>query len=392
MLQLIQHLEVGGAEQLVVDLACAVDTRRVHMMVGHYRYRGVLGQDLTRAGVPVFYVEKAVVSRFLPAWARLFAFPVVIIETAVLVARLARLMRREKIDILHTHLSSAGLWGQLAGLAAGVPAMITTEHSRWRPDRPPKRGRLNRLLLPVTSRVVAISSEVAASVVRHQGVPAEKVAVIANGIDLRRLDAGAAPGSAVGDPPTIAAIGRLAPEKRLDLLLRAVARCRERVPGLRTLIIGEGPERPALERLGRELGLGAQVEFLGVRRDVPAFFPGLRAVVNSSEREGLSLTILEAMAAGVPVVATDAGGTREVVRDGETGVLVPALDERALAAGICRVLEDPAFAQGLAERARAAVRAGYTIDAAARRYEALYEEVCREAGTRASRSASGARR
>jgi glycosyltransferase involved in cell wall biosynthesis len=379
VLQLIQHLQVSGAEQVVVDLACAADPARVHLQVAHYRYRGALAQDLVRAGVPVTYFEKALVSRHLPRWAAPLALPVVLVESAVLVARLARFMRREKIDVLHTHLSSAGLWGQLAGLAAGVPAMITTEHSRWLPGRPPKRGRLNRLLLPLTARVVAISEEVAASVVRHQGVPPQKVVVIANGIDLRRIDAPVAPALPAGGPPTIAAIGRLAPEKRLDVLLRAVALCRARVPQLRTLVIGEGPELPVLQRLSRELGLGSSVEFLGVRRDVPAFFPGLRAVVNSSEREGLSLALLEAMAAGVPVVATDAGGTGEVVRDGETGVLVPPLDEQALAAGIRRVLEDPALARRLAATARAVVRAEHTIAAAARRYEALYEEVCREA-------------
>lgn len=378
VLHLIDCLDVGGAERVVVNHLRAIDPRRFESLTCYFRHRGVLAEELVQAGLRVRHLRKDVVSSRFGRRLRWLLLPVVALESAVFVLRLARLIRSERIDVVHSHTFSANLWGRIANLLAGRRGMITTEHTkRNRADESVKRIVVNRLLVPLTDRVVAVSEEVAAAVARLQRVPARKLVVVPNGVPLGD-GAGSAPRAREAGEAgevTIAAIGRLAPEKRLDLLLRAVALCRQQVPALRCLLIGGGRELGRLTALTRELGLEAAVEFTGEQRDVRRYFPNLAAVVNSSEREGLPLSLLEALAAGVPVVATDVGGNREIVRDGVTGILVPPDDAPALAAGICAVLADPARARRLAAAGRSLVRERYSQEAATRRYELLYEEL-----------------
>ena len=378
ILHLIEHLEIGGAERVVVNLVRTLDPGRFESIVCHYRFHGPLADELAAAGYPVRYLEKDLLRNQLPLALRRWAAPLVVVESPLFVGRLALLMRREKIDIVHTHLFSANLWGRLAAALAGCQSTITTEHTKRAREGSLKRIVLNRLLLPLTDRVVAVSEEVAKAVAAQQRVPPGRLTVIPNGVRLDRSPALAARALAGAVEPataTIAAIGRLAPEKRLDLLLRAMALLGRTAPGVRCQILGTGPDRDSLEALSRNLGLEGRVAFLGEQRCVENFFPSLSVVVNCSDREGLPLSLLEAMAAGVPVVATDVGGNREIVHDGETGVLVRPGDPAGLAAGIDRLLSDPRAAGTMADAARSLVRERHSLEAMARRYELLYEEV-----------------
>lgn len=386
ILQLIEHLQVGGAERLVADLVQSLDRGRLEVLACHYRTPGPLAAELQAAGYRVLYLEKDLWSRAWGPAARALLWPAVLAESAVFVLRLRRLLLRERIDVLHAHEFSAGLWGRIAGRLAGVRAIVTTEHTARRRESF-KRSAATRLFAGWGTRVVAVSDEVALAVRAHHPALGARLTVIPNGVRFERLAAPEASlplpveaAGAIGPGPAIAIIGRLVPEKRHDLLFEALARCRDRVPGLRCLIVGSGPLRGYLESLATRLRLQGTVRFVGELPTVAALLPKLRLVVNSSEREGLPLSLIEAMAAGVPVVATDAGGTREVVRDGETGLLVPAFDAGALGDAIVALLSDPARAGRLAAAARRLVLERHSMTTTARRYEALYEELLAEAG------------
>ena len=169
-------------------------------------------------------------------------------------------------------------------------------------------------------------------------------------------------------------VGRLVPAKAPDVFLRAVSLAAARVPGLRGLVVGDGPLRAELEAGARRLGLGDRVVFAGVREDVEELLPGLDALLFSSLREGLSMAMLEAMAAGVPVVATEVGGTPELITHGESGLLVPPGDPGRLADALIGLLEDPAGADGIRQAARRRVEERFSLARMTAAHEALYAE------------------
>jgi glycosyltransferase involved in cell wall biosynthesis len=215
-------------------------------------------------------------------------------------------------------------------------------------------------------------------------VPAEKVTVIANGVDTDLFR----PASSVGTPtvgrlrarfeigqaPVVGHVARLAPVKNQPLLVDAFAVVRERVPDARLIIVGEGDERPAIEARVAARGLGDVVHLAGEARDVPALLREFDVFALPSKAEGTSMSVLEAMASGVPVVASAVGGTPDVVAHGRCGVLVAPNDTAALAAALAELLDAPERRRELAFAARARVEELYSEPQVARRYEALYRD------------------
>jgi glycosyltransferase involved in cell wall biosynthesis len=172
-------------------------------------------------------------------------------------------------------------------------------------------------------------------------------------------------------------VGRLVPAKAPEVFLRALALAAARVPALRGLVVGDGPLRSELETEARRLGLEGRVVFAGVRQDVPELLPGLDALAFSSVREGLSMAMLEAMAAGVPVIATDVGGTPELITHGVTGLLVPPGRPESLADALVALLEDAAGAAAIRQAARRCVEDRFSLDRMTAAYQALYGETPR---------------
>ncbi len=256
------------------------------------------------------------------------------------------------------------MWGRLAAVWARVPTIVTSEHNldTWK-----KRHHflIDRTLAPATTRLVAVSQQVR-EFYEARGVGRGRWRVIYNGVDTRPALARAR-GAAFrdlaldADAPVVALIGRLVPAKAPGVFLRAVARTAVQVPALRALVVGDGPLRSDLEDEAQRLGLAARVMFTGVRRDVPELLAGLDAVLFSSVREGLSMTMLEAMAAGVPVIATEVGGTPELITHGRTGLLVPPGQPEALAQTLVGLLEDPAAAAAIAKAARTCVEERFSL-------------------------------
>ena len=365
IVHVVLGLDMGGLERVVLRLLARLDRRRWAPAVVALDEPGTLAPELRRIGVPLRVLGRA---------------PGLDLDLA---RRLSGVVRDEGARLIHTHNASAHLYGavaaRLAALRGGRPRGVHTKHGRNQPDHR-RRVLLNRLSSALSDRVVAVSDDAASVVVEIERVPAEKVVTIENGVDTRefRPSAGVAAARArLGVPRDgfhVGCVARLAPVKDHRTLLEAFARLRARRRDAHLTLIGDGPERAALEERAALLDLDRAVTFAGERADVALLLAAFDVFALASRSEGVSLTLLEAAAAGLPVVATRVGGNEEVVIDGETGLLVPAADPGALAEALAALAERPDRAtMGAAGRAR--VERRFSVERMARAYADLYAEV-----------------
>jgi glycosyltransferase involved in cell wall biosynthesis len=288
---------------------------------------------------------------------------------------LLRLLRCERIDVLHAHLFGSNVWASVLGRIARVPVVIAHEHM-WAYNGGGLRPLIDReLIARLADTFVAVSQQGRRSMIEVERIPAERVVVVTNGIPEMAAGDGARIRDELGIPPQaplVGSVGHLRAEKAYEVLIEAAGELLPERPQLRVLIAGEGPERDSLERLSATLELGAAVTLAGARDDIPDLLAALDVAVCCSDFEGGPLSVMEYMAAGLPVVATRVGGLPELVRDGETGVLVPARDPRALALALAELLDDPVRRRELGAAGRELVRSDYGIDAWVASLESLY--------------------
>jgi glycosyltransferase involved in cell wall biosynthesis len=337
---------------------------------------GILDNDARRLGVPL---------RFVPSLGRR-ARPAR--DLAALLA-LVRIFRRERPDIVHTHSSKAGILGRLAARLASVPRIVHTIHgygfnaTRTWPARQAFLA-LERLAARVTDRFIAVSRANLAEGVALGLFTPDRVSLIRSGVALgdfedasRRTGPGARREGLrqeLGLPPGAPLVGMVAclkPQKSPLTFIEVAARVLRDVPGATFLVAGDGELRAAVERRAAELGLDGRLRLLGWRRDVPRVMAALDVLLHTSLWEGLPRVLPEAIASGVPIVATSVDGTSDILQDGRTGLVRPPGDVEGLAADVKRLLLDRTFARGLAERARS-VLGEFDIDAMVRAQESLY--------------------
>jgi glycosyltransferase involved in cell wall biosynthesis len=365
ILQVIDGMNIGGAEVLLVDLVRSLREAGHNVQVA-YSSAGPMAARLAQMDVPLTQ---------LPRLARVDPF---------LLLRLMRLMRREKPDLVHTHLFKSDLHGRLAARWTGVPVVISTAHNNdsWAKRAP--LGWLYGRTARLADRIIAVSDEVRAYQIKYTFVPPEKIVTIDNGVDLRRFEGQDAAARALRaefgiapDAPLIGIIGRLSLQKDHVTFLQAAAQIRAVLPSARFLAVGDGPLRGELIAQARSLKLDEAVIFCGLRSDIPAVLAALDVLVFSSRWEGLPVTLLEGMAAARPIVSTAVGGVPGVVGDGESALLVPPGISSALADATLRVLRDPALAHRLGSAARERVREKYSLESMLEQTLALYEELWR---------------
>jgi sugar transferase (PEP-CTERM/EpsH1 system associated) len=296
----------------------------------------------------------------------------------VLPLRLAKLLRRTRVDIVHTRNAEPFFYGYLAARLARIPVVVHSEHGRTFPEQP-LRAMIQRLLLRGVDAAFAVSAQLRADLVRELGIDGTRMEVLYNGVDtscFRAFDAPAAPPGASGGRLRIGSVGRLVPVKNYSLLLDAFARL---PPGeCRLILIGEGPERAALARLADDLGVRDRVEFAGHRDDVPELLRTLDIFVLPSVSEGMSNTLLAAMATGVAALASDVGGNREIIESERSGLLFPSGDAAAAAVQLRRLIASPELRRALGSAGAARVRGTFSIEAMLGRYEDLYRRVWRQ--------------
>lgn len=299
---------------------------------------------------------------------------------------LCRLMRTRRYHVVHTHTTKAGLLGRVAARLAGVPVIVHTPHGHAFHDYLGPRGSaalmtVERGLARWTHRIVCLTEAEREDHLRFRIAAAGKFVVIHSGVDIdrfRRFEVQPeAKRGALGLPvhgPLVGCVARLVPVKGVRHLLEAAPLVRSAVPRVTIAFVGDGPLRAELEHRAAALGLNGTVRFLGLRRDVADIMPLCDVVVLPSLNEGMGRVAVEAQAAGRPVVGSRVSGLQDVVKDGETGLLVPPANPEALAAAIIRCLTDPARAAAMGSRAQQCVEP-YAVATMISKIERTYEEL-----------------
>lgn len=362
MLQFIDTLMRGGAERVVVELATRLGRERLDPAVACFRQEAY-ADELAAAGRRVHIVPKR------------RAFDV------GLLLRLRRLLRRERVAVVHTHDLQSATYGLLAGKLARVPVILTVHGLGI------FRQRRSAWLLPKLGcwlrRVVFVGHWLQRVAAEQFGLRPRRPVVIHNGVDIERFRPGPPEPelrAELGLEATalvVGTVGNLRPVKDYPTLLRAFALARSRVASVALVLVGDGSERPALEGLARDLGLGASVRFAGARDDVSRLLRAFDVFALSSRTEGISMALLEAMATGLPAVVTETGGNPEVAVAGATAALAPVGDHERLAEALAALLADPQRRRAWGEAARRRVEADFSLDGMVRAYEALYAELVR---------------
>jgi glycosyltransferase involved in cell wall biosynthesis len=383
ILFVIGTLDIGGAETQLVEMVRSLDARFVPT-VCCLASSGPLAERLDSAGIPVTTIglhsprQGRGWMRFLPA----------IVRLPIDIVRFILHVRAVRPDILHGVLMHAYVLGAFAARLTGVPVVVASRRSLslFKKDKPIMRF-AERFANRLTDRVVANSEAVRQDAIETEHLPPEKVDVIYNGVDLAMYDAVTPERVAalredlrLGSGPVVIVVANLIAYKGHEYFMRAWAKVCGVFPDAVALLVGDGPVRAAREADARGLGIEANVRFLGVRRDVPALLAASDLLVHPSLQEGFCNALLEGMAASLPVVATDVGGNREAVLEGETGLIVPPGDVDRLAAATLAVLEQPdrGAAWGAAGRRRVVER--FQRSRMLPEYEALYDELLARVG------------
>jgi sugar transferase (PEP-CTERM/EpsH1 system associated) len=350
VVHVVTSLAIGGMEKVILDLVRFRSQNRFETRVVCLDESGVLQRGFTEAGVAVdtMGTSGSVPSRVL---------------------RLSSHLKHLQADVVHTHNPQAHMHGAIAARLAGVPVIIHTKHGRGYPSGL-LLGAFNRLATRLTTRFVTVSQD-AAEVARNvDRVAAEKLLVIQNGIDVDRF--AFRPPNAAGTPVRAITVGRLDPIKDQLTLLRATRLVVDRAPSFHLDIVGDGPSRAELEAARAALGLTEHVTFVGYQEQVAPFLAKADFFVLSSISEGVSIALLEAMAMGLPAVATDVGGNREVVVPGVNGSLVPAKSPEALGEAMDRMQTETDARQRMSRAARHRVESQFSLRSVVARYEDLY--------------------
>lgn len=356
---------VDGPGRTILDTASMADARRYHIVVGAF--------SGDRHGEHAYLAEaRRRDLEVCPIIERRAFDPDVL-------RQIMRWCRAHAIDIIHTHDFRSDLYGLIAARRLGIPA-VSTCHGWIANDL---KGRVytvaDKFLLRFFDRIIVVSARMQAHL-RGRGIPAHKIALIQNALIVEHYRPDRDDRSAReewGIPvrhKVVGSIGRLSLEKCQDLFLRAAAELLRLTPDVSFVLIGIGPEEERLRALSGELGIADRVVFAGYRDDMQRVYNSLDLVVQSSSTEGMPNVILEALLMRVPVVATDVGGTAEIVSDGESGRLIPPHDRDALVAGMHEALDDTGRTAGWVVAGERRIRTDFSHSVRLQRIMAVYDQ------------------
>jgi glycosyltransferase involved in cell wall biosynthesis len=367
----ITDLPRDGAQRQLLELVKGLDKKRFRPVVLTFRSGGSMEAEFKAIPrVRLISLERKKKSDFL------YVFKVL------------RLLRRLEADVVQPFLTPATFYGLIPALLSHTPVKIVTERSGIGLRNAPLGYRLYLRAEDFLTRyadIVVANSEAGREYLIKRGIAPERVKVIYNGLNLTRLNSNRkdverirqALGLLTGGQ-VVGIMARLFPVKRHDIFLQAAALVNQAIPETRFAIVGDGPWRSYLEALSQKLGLESKVAFLGEQREVGPYLAAFDVAALTSETEGCSNSVLEAMAVGKPVVATDVGGNRELIDNGETGFLVPFGDPKALSEAIIRLLRDPVLARMIGERAKERTIHRFSLENMVNQYESLYETALKQ--------------
>lgn len=368
ILHVISKLPVGGVENQLLMILRKYDRKKLSPLVCSLSDKGEIGKEIEESGIEVIPLNKL---RHRFDW--------------TIVKDIYTLIRTRDIKIVRTHQYHANLYGRLAALLAHVPCIIASVHNVYTIDKKIHRRIINKFLARFTDKVVAVSETVKKDILKYDGLTEDKVSVIYNGIDTNKfLNAN---GNRVraelgisSEAPVVGTVGRLTLQKGQKYLIDAVSTLREKFPQIVLLFVGDGPLRDELGNHIRALGIDKNAILLGTRRDIPQLLSAMDIFVLPSLWEGLGTALIEAMAAGKPVIATDIPPLKEIVNSEKVGILVPIKDSKAIASSIELLLCNRVLAENLGKSAKERVLSHFTIDITMNKYVSLYENILRGKG------------
>ena len=382
----VLNLKVGGLERVVVNLVRGLRQTRYRSIVCILEEAGEFATEVESLGAQIQLFGKKPGIDWRCIW------------------KLAQFLRREHVDIVHTHNMAPHFHGLAAAILAGVPVRTHTKHGRDNPTNQ-RSVRLNHFLSRFTHMIVPVSDNAAEVVRQIEKVSSRKVQRIWNGVDTGlykpevRAASNETPSPATQKSevrsPVIGTVARLSSEKDQKTMLQAFKLVLDQwgqtadsplssdvqpltsdpLPHPRLVIVGDGPCLAELRNEAKRLDITGQVDFLGARSDIPELLNSFTIFTLSSITEGISMTILEAMACGLPVVATDAGGNREIVQPPQCGLIVPAYDPQALAAAYLELIRDPAQRAQMGVTGRHRVIEYFSLQSMVEQYAKLYAEL-----------------
>ena len=363
ILQLISSGGYYGIEHMLMNLTTALGKLRHQCVIGIFhnmhRPNTEFGDVARRQGIPV----ETIICRRQVDWGAVRA--------------VKQYIAKHDVDVIHTHGYKADVYGYFAARQLGKPIVATYHSSPLQTARLRLYTRLDHVLLRRFDAVVAISRE-RCGALHEFGVPSGKITTIWNGIDVstfRNAMPALAGASAKREGKVVGVVGRLVPEKGVQFLLYAASEVVTRYPDTLFLVVGGGPQRTELEELARDLGIQGNVRFLGQRRDMPEIYAAMDIFVLPSFDEGLPMCVLEAQAAGKPVIGTAVGGTPDVVRHNQNGILVEPKEISGLRDGMLQLLGDSDLRTQLGRNGQAWVEKHFSADVMAARYRKFYDQV-----------------
>lgn len=370
----IDSFDIGGAQRQLLELMRRLDRRRYQAVVCPLWPLMALEADYQQTGWPIIRTHKKAHLDISVIW------------------RLAREMRAFRPHIVHTWLFTGNFWGRLAAALARMPVVISGERVVAPKGIVPPYAALVNYLAACLADVITFNSQNGQREAKLPGgIKRPSLKVIYNGVDLQRFDIAQVQSAATVlkkslgieiDALILGNIGRLTDQKGQDILLQAAHQLIQRGNNLKVILVGAGPTRHELEALAAELGLRDAVLFLGPRSDIPELLSLFDIFVLSSHWEGFPNVILEAMAMGKPVVATDVAGVSEMVEHGVTGLLVKAGDPHLLAQAILRLMDNPGLAAQMGRAGRQRVERDFSVERMVAETTALYDDLLRQKGIR----------
>lgn len=350
VLLLLYSIKPAGAEKVVLSLAKYIDKGKFNPVVCALK-GGELLNDFIKLNIPVYVLNKKTGFDLSVIW------------------KLYKIIKKEKIDIIHSHNFSPNFWGRLIGYITGVRILIITEHT-IATAKTRVQKLIDRLLSGITDKIIAVSHRVRESHIEQEKILPGKIITIYNGIECSKIDMEKALSfknsfqkkfNITHTNYLITTIGRLEPPKGHINLFRAIPQVVNKYPEAMFLIVGDGFLRKQLEKLTQELRIQKNVVFTGFRNDINDILSISDICVVPSYREGFSITVLEAMSVGKPIVATDVGGNTEAIIDGVTGIIVKPDDHVALANAIIAVLKDEEKIQDMGRKAKERFEQYFTL-------------------------------
>jgi glycosyltransferase involved in cell wall biosynthesis len=367
VLTLTDSLGAGGAEVVAMELVMRADPNRFQRSVcvtraHHASDSATAGENVGRLrakGVNVLRLDRR--SRTdLRAWLPLIGY-----------------LRSRRVDIVHAHKFGSNAWAAVLGRLLRVPVVVSHEHT-WSFEGQPLRKLVDRRIVgPYSDAVIAVSEADRRRMIERVGMPADRVVLIPNGISTPQPEDGAAIRVELGfgqDVPILVLTAGLRPQKAIDVMLEAMGLLRSAQPDVQLLIVGPG-DPTQLRARAAGIGVDDVVTFTGTRGDVAQILAASNIGVLSSDFEGMPLAVLEYMAAGLPVVATDVGGVPEIVDHGRSGLLVPPRDPVALSGAIDTVLSDRSMARSMGAAGRARQQREFSAELMADRVYCLYDSL-----------------